>query len=117
MKESRKREKETKNRSHHKALAESASTLKEKNKSILSHEGKKVKSHKLSLKGKMVALRSVPKIKIKLPKNNTHSEDSEEETGAIDEYFIFENRIFPVINSDEKRTINRYFWTTESYDK
>lgn len=83
---------------------------------MLSLEAKKNKKTKKDTKGKFNGSRSVPKIKMKVVKNTTNSDDVENDP-TPEEYFIFENRIFPVVNSDERRTINRYFWTSDGYGK
>lgn len=115
MKESRTKQKLHKNRSNHRLLLDSPSNPKDK--SILSSHTKKIKSSQKHNLTTNPGGRSVPKIKMKIQKNITNCEESEYEEVGFDEYFIFENRIFPIINSDEKRTINRYFWTSDVYER
>ena len=110
MKESRKKlEKlETpKPKSSHKLVNDSPVKLKDR--SILSHDNKKPKAKPPTKSHN----KSMPKLKIQPRRNHTNHESSFEESNAFEEYFIFDNRIIPVVNSDEKRAINRYFWTSD----
>lgn len=111
IKETRKKDKLTKTKSNHRLLMDSAPKIKDK--SILSNDPKKNKNKQKSIHAANTPARSAPKIRIKIPKNITNCEEQDDSDTATDEYFIFENRIFPIINSDEKRTVNRFFWTSD----
>lgn len=115
MKESKNKHKLQRHRSNHKCAIDSPHKLKDR--SVLSNDNKKMKiKHKPPINTKP-GCKSVPKIKMKIEKNITNSEESGDEGIGFDEYFIFENRIFPVINSDEKRVVNSYFWTNDTCGK
>lgn len=72
MKESRKQNKEVKNKSTHKLFGDSTHNFKDKDRSVLSHEAKRNKKPRKDIKAKSNGAKSVPKINMKLQRNLTN---------------------------------------------